>query len=108
MFHYHYPLYNSVELDLSVRKLLTQLAYDRHETPGYYGTPHGGGHSGVDGCRFAASRKCAARFPSVTEKDAMFLNVYGLHTLDFGLLIRKIACGKMALYQPQIGREEKQ
>ena len=71
--HIYLSIYlsNSVELDLSVRKLLPQLAHDRREMPGYYGAQHGGGHRGVDGRRFVASQQSAARFPSVTEKDAI-------------------------------------
>ena len=41
-------LYESVGLNLSVRKPLPQLACDRRETPGYYWVPHGGGLRGVD------------------------------------------------------------
>ena len=65
-------IYNSVDLNLSVRKLLPQLACDRHETPGYYGVLHGGDHRRVHGSRFAAPEQSATQFPSITEKDAMF------------------------------------
>ena len=70
--HLYIYIYNSVELDLSVHKLLLQLACDRCETPGYYGVPHGGSRSGVDRFQVATPQECATRFHSGTEKDAMF------------------------------------
>ena len=45
---------------------------DRRKTPDYHGDPHGDSHRGVDGRPFASPAKRAARFPSFTEKDAMF------------------------------------
>ena len=73
-------IYIFVEPFLSVRKLLPQRACDRRETRDYYGAPHGACREGVDGRRDAASEESAARFPSWTEKDAMFF--VGLRTLD--------------------------
>ena len=64
----HIYIYNSVELNSSVRKLLPKLAYHRCETPGYYRVPHGGGRRG--GRR--APEECATQFLSITEKEAMF------------------------------------
>ena len=62
-----------VEPSLSVRKLLLQRECDRLETRDYCGAPHRECHKGVDGRRDAAPEESAARFPSWTEKDAMFL-----------------------------------
>ena len=70
-------LYSFVEPFLSVRKLLPRRSYDRRETQDYYGAPNGACRKGVDGRRDAASEESAARFPSWTDKDAMFSWVYG-------------------------------
>ena len=75
--------------------------YDRHKAPGYYGAPHGGGHRGVDGRRFTAPEECAAQFPSVTEKDAMFF-------IRLWIAYMRFRNFDSALYQPQVGNEEKQ
>ena len=65
---------------MSARKLLPQRACDRRETRDYYGAPHGECHKGVDGRRVAAPVESAARFPSLTENDAMFF--VGLRTTN--------------------------
>ena len=69
-----------VEPFLSVRKLLPQHSCDRRETQDYYGLPYGACRKGVDGRRDAASKKSAARFPSLTENDTMFF--VGLRTVN--------------------------
>ena len=45
------PMYNyyCVSFQSFVRKLLPQLARDRHQTWKYYGAPHGDGYKGADG-----------------------------------------------------------
>ena len=65
---------------MSARKLLPQRECDRRETRDYYGAPHGECHKGVDGRRVAAPVESAARFPSLTENDAMFF--VGLRTAN--------------------------
>ena len=69
-----------VEQFFSARKLLPQRACDRRETRDYYEAPYGECHKGVDGRRVAPPVESAARFPSLTENDAMFF--VGLRTAN--------------------------
>ena len=73
-------IYIFVKPFLSARKLLPQRACDRRETRDYSGAPHGGCHKGVDGRQLAAPAKSTARFPSLTENDAMIF--IGLRTAN--------------------------
>ena len=73
------PIYNSVELNLSVRKLLPQLKCDRREKRHTFEEPHGECHGGVDGKRFSPPEKSAARIFSVRKRRHVFVSVYGMH-----------------------------
>ena len=81
IYYNHYiSIYILVEPFLSARKLLLQHVCDRCETQDYYGAPHWECHKGVDRRRVAAPVESVARFPSLTENDAM--SFVGLQTAN--------------------------
>ena len=59
---------NSVELNLSVRKLLLQLKCNRHEKRHTFEGTHGECHGGVDTRRFSPPEKSTAKVFSVWER----------------------------------------
>ena len=68
--------YNSVELNLSVPKLLPQLKYDRHEKWNTCEVPHGECHGGVNGGISSLLEKITACYSlCACAKNVLFLYV---------------------------------
>ena len=67
----------------------TALTYDQCQTQKYYEVPHGDGHRGVDGRRFAVPVKSTACFPSLRERHHVFHTYIGcIHGILFKALKR--------------------
>ena len=71
-------IYNSVELNLSVRKLLQQLKCDRHEKWNTIEVLHGECHGGVGG-RLLPTREEHRKNFLCAERRHVFACIYGMH-----------------------------